>query len=101
MFKDSYGPKPRIMKWVFTGIIRPSILYCCLACGQRVGKYADKLRRINRLAMNTFTHIPRSTPTRALEMLLGIKNHYISKFNAVDSESFDPSSGSDLSRTAA
>ena len=40
--------------------------------GHRAPELAAKLRRINRMAMNTFANFPKSTPTTALEIMLDI-----------------------------
>ena len=69
-----WGPKPKLMKWAYTGIVRPAFTYAALAWGHAVE--AEELetpcRRLNRLAINTIVKVPRSTPTRALEIILDI-----------------------------
>ena len=69
-----WGPKPKLMKWAYTGIVRPAFTYAALTWGLAVE--AEDLetacRRLNRLAMNTIVKVPRSTPTRALEIILDI-----------------------------
>ena len=40
--------------------------------GSRTNVHEGKLRRLNRLAINTFTSIPKSTPTRMLEISLNV-----------------------------
>ena len=48
------------------------ICYGSLIWGHRAPFWIDKLRRINRMAMNTFGCFPRSTPTTALEVMFDI-----------------------------
>jgi ribonuclease HI len=74
IIKDNWAPQPKIMRWAFTAIVRPALTYGALVWGhaaQRKG-IQDKLRRLNRLASNMTSRIPRSTPTRALEIILNL-----------------------------
>ena len=69
--KATWGPKPHLMRWMYTCMVRPMILYGSVvwaheACNLLV---PDKLRKLNRLGMATYTRFLRSTPTRALEIL--------------------------------
>ena len=72
--KAYWGPKPKLMKWAYTGIVRPALSYAALVWAHAVE--AEDLetacRRLNRLAMNTIIKVPRSTPTRAMEIILDI-----------------------------
>ena len=47
-----YGPKPKLMKWTYTGIVRPKLTYGCLAWGHKVNlkDYGKKLNTLNRVA---------------------------------------------------
>ena len=69
-----WGPKPKLMKWAYTGIVRPALSYAALAWAHIAeDEEVEKIcRRLNRLAMNTIVKVPRSTPTRALEIILDI-----------------------------
>ena len=69
--KATWGPKPHLMRWMYTCMVRPMILYGSVvwaheACNLGV---PDKLRKLNRLGMSTYTRFLPSTPTRALEIL--------------------------------
>ena len=68
--KATWGPKPHLMRWVYTCVVRPMILYGSVVWAHEAGrpKFQDQLRHINRLAMCTYTKFPRSTPTRMLEI---------------------------------
>ena len=46
--------------------------YGAMIWGHRAPELMEKLRRINRMAMNTFANFPKSTPTAALEIMLDI-----------------------------
>ena len=70
--KKTWGPKPKLMRWAFAGIVRPMISYGALVWGHEAKTFKEKLRRLNRMAINTFCSIPKSTPTRFLEIALDI-----------------------------
>ena len=69
-----WGPKPKLMKWAYTGIVRPALTYASLvwAHAAEAEEIETMLRRLNRLAINTIVKVPRSTPSRALEIILDI-----------------------------
>ena len=69
---NNWGPKPRLMRWAFLGIVRPMLCYGTMIWGHRAPERIAKLRRINRMAMNTFASFPKSTPTAALEVMLDV-----------------------------
>ena len=70
----SFGPCPKLMRWAYTGMVRPMLSYAALAWAHELNSdhLKDQLRKLNRLAINTFAVIPRSTPTRYLEIALDI-----------------------------
>ena len=70
--KKNWGPKPKLMRWAYLGIVRPMLCYGAMIWGHRAKFWETKLRRINRMAMNTFGSFPRSTPTAALEVMLDV-----------------------------
>ena len=72
--KATWGPKPHLMRWVFRCVVRPMIVYASLTWAHSIDSPAlqSRLRRINRLALNTLTLFPRSLPTRMLELLTDI-----------------------------
>ena len=73
MVRDNYGPKPSLMRWAYQGIVRPALTYGCVVWGHKARKWEDRLRKLNRLAMSCFTKVPKSTPTRAMEITFGVK----------------------------
>ena len=70
--RKNWGPKPRLMRWAYLSMVRPIISYASLVWAHRAPFLANKLRSINRMAMNTFGVFPRSTPTIALETMLDV-----------------------------
>ena len=73
--RNYWGPKPKLIRWAYTGIVRPVISYAALVWGGLAledDDIIDNLRRLNRLAMNTMVSVPRSTPTQAMEIILDV-----------------------------
>ena len=73
MTRKNWGPKPKLMRWSYIGIVRPMLCYGAMIWGHRAPELIEKFRRINRMAMNTFANFPKSTPTTALEVMLDVK----------------------------
>ena len=69
--KAIWGPKPKLSRWVFRCIVRPMFSYASVVWAHSIDTPAleQRLRRINRLALSTYTMFPRSTPTRGVELL--------------------------------
>ena len=69
-----WGPRPKLMRWAYTGVVRPALSYAALAWAHIAEdeEIENICRRLNRLAMNTIVKVPRSTPTRAMEIILDI-----------------------------
>ena len=69
-----WGPKPKLMRWAYTGIVRPMVTYAALVWGHaaELDDIEEALRKLQRLALCTIVKVPRSTPTRAMEIILDI-----------------------------
>ena len=72
MTRRNWGPKPKLMRWAYLGIVRPMLCYGAMIWGHRAPALEAKLRRVNRMAINTFASFPKSTPTAALEIMLDV-----------------------------
>ena len=68
----TWGPKPKLLRWAYIGIVRPMLCYGAMIWGHRAPELQAKLKRVNRMAINTFASFPKSTPTSALEVMLDI-----------------------------
>ena len=70
-----WGPKPKMTKYAYTGIIIPKLTYACIAWGHELTTklICNKLHSLNRLAMQSMTCLPPTTPTIAGEVILGLK----------------------------
>ena len=66
--------KPSMMKWIYTAMIRPIMLYACMSwAGGLSKKYlARKITKVKRLACLMISSAFPGTPTGALEILLNI-----------------------------
>ena len=69
--KGMFGPKPKLMKWTYTGIVRPKLTNGCLVWGHKINKrrYGKKLNRLNRIACMASTSTVRTTPQASLELV--------------------------------
>ena len=70
--RKNWGPKPKLMRWAYLGIVRPMLSYASMIWGHRSAYHIPRLRRVNRMAINTFGSFPKSTPTAALEVMLDV-----------------------------
>ena len=69
----TWGPKPELTKWIWTGIIRPMICYGSFIWGSRLLKgQIKKLGSIQRMCLMLTGHVRRSTPTEGLNVAVGI-----------------------------
>ena len=70
--RKNWGPKPKLMRWAYLGVVRPMLAYGAMIWGHRAQYHTAKLSRINRMGMNTFGSFPKSTPTAAMELILDV-----------------------------
>ncbi|MCP3666940.1 MAG: hypothetical protein GY696_31350 [Gammaproteobacteria bacterium] len=70
----TWGLSPRITHWIYTAVIRPMIVYGAVVWWVRgaLVTVRGQLGRVQRMACLGITGAMRSTPTAALEALLGI-----------------------------
>ena len=66
-----WGPKPRLVRWIYTAIVRPRLSYAAMTWSHSINQKTKlrKLTQINRLASMMMAPARRSTPTRALELI--------------------------------
>ena len=69
-----WGPKPKLMRWMYTGIVRPMISYAAMVWAHQTEHPSIEaaLETLNRAAINTMVKVPRSTPNKGLEIILDI-----------------------------
>lgn len=69
-----WGLSPRVVKWAYTAIVRPLMEYCVVAWSPALVKstYVKRLTKVQRLACLMITGAQSSTPTAALQCILGL-----------------------------
>ena len=72
--KQLHGPKPKLMKWVYTGIIQPKLMYGAMIWSHCMKSKAmlKQVYNLNRTACMMITSTTRSTPQASLELLYNI-----------------------------
>ena len=67
----TWGPKPHISKWIYTGIIRPKMLYASMNWGHTLNTSYVKAQydKLNRLALLMITPTRKSISTASLEVI--------------------------------
>jgi hypothetical protein len=69
-----WGLRPRVVHWLFTSVVRPSITYASLVWwpGCETARAKQLLGTIQRLACLGITRAMRTTPTNVMEALVGL-----------------------------
>ena len=69
-----WGPHPATVRWLYEGIIKPSLTYGCLVWGHALKTKAIllKLQRLQRLALLPMSPVRSQTPTAGMEILSNI-----------------------------
>ena len=71
----NWGLNPWRVWWVYSAMVRPTITYGTIVWGHKLTENSGlqgKLASIQRLAMLGMTHVMKSSPTKGLEVVLGI-----------------------------
>ena len=74
-YRHTHKAKPKLMKWICTGVIRPKLTYACLTWGNKINTkiLQQKLDSLNRLACLLTTNLTRTAPQMSLEIILHIE----------------------------
>jgi len=70
-----WGPRPELLKWAYTGIVRPGFAYANIVWSHVISGSVvlkQKVQRLNRLAALFLAPIRQNTPVAALEVLYDI-----------------------------
>ena len=72
--RGNWGPRPDITKWIYTGIVRPSVSYASAIWAHDISlkKTAQCLDALDRFAMRSLTHSAQSCPTRGLAVVFDL-----------------------------
>ena len=69
--RNNFGPKPRLMKWAYTGVVRPMVSYAAMIWGHEI--HTKKVRKlmdaIDRKALLSIAQVKPSTPTEGLRVI--------------------------------
>ena len=70
----TWGLKPRVLHWLYTAVVRPRILYESVVWWRSLDKayVRGSLAKLQRLACLGITGAMRTTPTAALNVILGL-----------------------------
>ena len=68
------GPHPSTVRWLYEGIVKPSLTYGCLVWGHAIKTKAifSKLIRLQRLALLPMSPVRSNTPTAGMEVLANV-----------------------------
>ena len=69
-----WGPTPRLVKWLFEGIVRPAFSYGCHIWGRVTSSkgFQEKARKLHRLALLPMSPVRSKCPTAGLEVIAGL-----------------------------
>ena len=69
-----WGPNPSTVRWLFEGIVKPSLTYGCLVWGHALKTKSTlmKLHRLQRLALLPMSPARSQTPTAGMEILANV-----------------------------
>lgn len=73
-FGRKWGLKPRMILWIYTAIVRPTITYASVIWWEKTKQIStqSKLNKLQRLATAALTGAMRSTPSKALDAMLNL-----------------------------
>ena len=74
-----WGPRPHLIKWIYTGMVRPAITYGCFLWGKasQTKQVQKTFRRINALVLRMMAPQRKNTPISSMEMVTYTKPLHI------------------------
>jgi hypothetical protein len=72
--RGTFGTKPKLVKWAYTGVVRPKLTYVCMTWsnGLIFDYQMKELKKLDRLACREAVTLNRTTPQAALNLMLDI-----------------------------
>ena len=71
--RHTFGPKPKLVRWAYTGVIRPKLLYACQAWANKVNtKQIKQMKKLDRQTTTAMAPIRRSTPQASMEIMFNL-----------------------------
>lgn len=73
-FGKNWGLQPKVIHWLYEAIVRPILCYGCHVWHHRtkIKTIKDELEHVQRMALLGITGVMKSTPTKALEVMLSV-----------------------------
>ena len=70
-FGSFWGPKPQLIKWLYTAVVRPLVSYACIIWGKvfESAGIRKKGNSLQRLALLMMGPVRKSTPTMGMEII--------------------------------
>jgi hypothetical protein len=74
MFRRIWGPRQKVLHWIYTTIVRPTITYAVTVLWPRIKFKTSRaeLSKLQKLACLGITGAMRTAPTAAIQVLLGL-----------------------------
>ena len=74
VFGNTWGPHPKAIKWAYTGIVRPALVYGAIVWAHTIQSATckAKLSTLQRFALRHVAPIRKSTPQAALDLLYDV-----------------------------
>ena len=71
--RHQFGPKPKLVRWAYTGVIRPKLLYACQAWANKLTvKQIKCMKRLDRQTTTAMAPIRRSSPQASMEIIFDL-----------------------------
>ena len=71
--RRNFGPKPKLVRWAYTGVVRPKLPYACQAWANKItAKQIKSMKRLDRQITTAMAPIRRSTPQASMEIMFDI-----------------------------
>ena len=66
-----WGPNPNLIRWIYTGMVRPAITYGCLIWGQVAQQktWQKRYRKLNALILRMMAPQRKNTPIASMELM--------------------------------
>jgi hypothetical protein len=78
VMKANWGPPQEMVRWLYTGVVRPGIIYGCLIWGSKINETNKReMEKVQGLALMQQGLFRRNTPRKALDVISGVDPMHI------------------------
>lgn len=71
--KHTFGPKPKLVRWAHTGVVRPRLLYACQAWANKTNaKQIKCMKKLDRQTTTAMAPIRQLTPQASMEIMFDL-----------------------------